>query len=167
MSNINFSLEMEVEGLEAIAALIRDLETLPDDPIFRQALLDGALVIEEKAKDNLNKMVYEKPERGYKRTHNLFDSTQATGKIEKGIGAVITGVESRMEYAVYVHEGTGVFARGGNGRKTPWLYRDSHGIFHRTVGQHPKPYLSKACRDSKEEVATLLNNAIIEIGGNH
>ena len=59
-------------------------------------------------------------------------------------GKVRAGGEG-APYAIYVHEGTGVHAKGGGGRKTPWVYFDERrGQFFVTRGQRPQPFLRDA-----------------------
>lgn len=50
-------------------------------------------------------------------------------------------VGTNVEYAPYVHEGTGIYAKGGNGRQTPWTYKTPDGKYHTTEGQKPNPFL--------------------------
>ncbi|MDU2094798.1 MAG: HK97 gp10 family phage protein [Clostridium perfringens] len=47
-------------------------------------------------------------------------------------------------YAAYVHQGTGIYAVNGDGRKTPWVYKNREGEFIKTIGQRPKPFLKDA-----------------------
>lgn len=47
-------------------------------------------------------------------------------------------------YAVYVHQGTGLFALDGDGRKTPWWWKgttEKWEGWHFTHGQKPKQFL--------------------------
>ena len=57
--------------------------------------------------------------------------------------AVLIG--SNSEYAIYVELGTGKYYPGG--RKTPWVYQDAKGQWHKTVGNRPQPYLKPALTD--------------------
>ncbi len=47
-------------------------------------------------------------------------------------------VGSPLENAIWEEFGTGQFALKGNGRKTPWVYQDSKGNWHKTTGKRPK-----------------------------
>jgi hypothetical protein len=59
--------------------------------------------------------------------------------------ASLTGtVGSPLENAIWEELGTGEYALGGNGRKTPWRYRDRHGQWHTTSGKRPSRAFFKA-----------------------
>lgn len=72
----------------------------------------------------------------------------------------ITGmVGSPLEIAPYVHQGTGLYAKDGNGRKTPWKYKAKFGKYkgwHITKGQKPQPFLDNAKMKSKERIEKAL-----------
>ena len=68
-----------------------------------------------------------------------------THKVQESSVGTITGtVGTGVEYAPYVHQGTGLFAVNGDGRKDPWVYKDAKGQFHKTIGQKPQPFLLDA-----------------------
>lgn len=68
-----------------------------------------------------------------------------THKVQESAVGTITGtVGTGVEYAPYVHQGTGLFAVSGDGRKEPWVYKDAKGQFHKTIGQKPQPFLLDA-----------------------
>ena len=68
-----------------------------------------------------------------------------THKVQESSVGTITGtVGTGVEYAPYVHQGTGLFAVNGDGRKEPWVYKDVKGQFHKTIGQKPQPFLLDA-----------------------
>ncbi len=61
-------------------------------------------------------------------------------------------IGSNVEYAPYVHEGTGIYAKNGDGRQTPWIYPTADGKFVKTEGQKPKPFLQDAVSNSQQEL---------------
>jgi hypothetical protein len=65
---------------------------------------------------------------------------------------IIGALGSPLEYAVYVHQGTGLYAVNGDGRKeVPWHYKDPlTGEWRHTKGQKPIPFLQKAIDDNKK-----------------
>ena len=147
-------IKMEIQDPNRIAVFLKRLSGAANDPRFRAKLLGAAEIMEEHVKEVLWDMVYAKPSGSYKRKMGagLLGSTKATGKVSRGLNELTTGVASSMDYAVYVHMGTGVFAADGRGRKTPWIYQDDDGVFHRTVGQKPKPYLTKGAKKAQVEI---------------
>ena len=80
---------------------------------------------------------------------HIRESIDHTVTEEDGI---FTGrVGSNNEIAIYVHEGTGLYAIEGHGRKdVPWSYQDRKGNWHTTSGMHPKQFLREAVEDNRE-----------------
>lgn len=89
-------------------------------------------------------------------TGNLKNSI--THVIENKNDEVIVAIGSNVEYAPYVELGTGIHAEDGNGRQTPWRYKDRKGKWHTTSGMKPKPFLRPAIEDHKEEYKHILRN---------
>ncbi len=72
---------------------------------------------------------------------------------------IIGRIGSSLEYAPYVHNGTGIYAVDGNGRKTPWGYEVKSGKykgFHWTRGQRPQPFLQNSVIKNKAVIERLL-----------
>lgn len=62
-------------------------------------------------------------------------------------------VGTTQEYSVYVHEGTGIYAKDGKGRKeVPWRYRTPDGKWHTTKGQKPQPFLQNAVDSNRRQI---------------
>lgn len=61
-------------------------------------------------------------------------------------------IGSPLENAIWEEFGTGEFALNGNGRKTPWKYRDAKGKWHYTKGKKPKRALFKAFTKLKPKI---------------
>lgn len=84
-----------------------------------------------------------------------------THKVEEGTNEIVGYVGSNVEYAVYVHEGTGIYAKNGNGRQTPWFYPGLDGKLIKTVGQKPKQFIKDAIDENKENIVNILKDAIL------
>lgn len=72
---------------------------------------------------------------------------------------IVGRIGSNMDYAPYVHNGTGIYAKDGNGRKTPWGYEVKAGKykgFHWTHGQKPQPFLQNAVIKNRAAISRLL-----------
>lgn len=83
----------------------------------------------------------------------MFHDTKLTSS------EIIGTVANSKEYAPYVHQGTGIYAINGDGRKTPWKYKAEKGKYagwHTTKGQKPKPFLEKAKLNSKSKINRIL-----------
>ena len=69
-------------------------------------------------------------------------------------------IKFSSEYGYYVHEGTGIYASNGLGRKTPWTYYYNGGKgrkgYRATRGQKPQPFLSKALEKNKDKIIQIL-----------
>jgi HK97 gp10 family phage protein len=76
-------------------------------------------------------------------------------------GKVTGYVGSNLEYAPYVHSGTGVFAESGKGRKeVPWHYKDEKGNWHSTSGQKPQPFLQKAIDENMSQITDYFKEVL-------
>ena len=65
-------------------------------------------------------------------------------------------VGTNQEYAIYNEYGTGLYAEGGNGRKTPWRYKDANGNWHRTKGMSPLHFLKNAVQNHIQEYLQII-----------
>ena len=82
-----------------------------------------------------------------------------THEISEDISSVAIG--SNLEYAPYVHQGTGLFAKEGDGRKeVPWRYQDAKGQWYSTKGQKPNPFLQKAVDENRDKLIKLFENLL-------
>lgn len=80
-------------------------------------------------------------------------------KVERTFFKIVGTNYNTSEYAPYVHNGTGLYAKDGNGRKTPWKYKAEGGKYkgwHITRGQKPQPFLQKARDEEIKNIARKL-----------
>ena len=136
-------MSVKVEGIEELTV---QLEGMGNYWKMRDALLKAGALVERSAKQKCPK-----------------DNGQLAQNIQysvDGKGTTCT-VYNPLEYAPYVEYGTGIFAEGGNGRKTPWLYEDDSGETHFTRGQHPHPYMRPALSDNRNQITQLLGEGIM------
>lgn len=78
--------------------------------------------------------------------------------VEHGESAVYVGTNS--EYAIYNELGTGIYAEGGKGRKTPWRYQDSRGDWHTTRGMKPIHMIKDGIGENVEEFRRIAENEL-------
>ncbi len=81
----------------------------------------------------------------------------------KSLGVEIVGDEvhgavgNTSDYAIYHHQGTGIYAVNGDGRKTPWSYDDPKtGEKIWTKGSKPNPYLKDTIEQEQSTLSKLL-----------
>ena len=80
-----------------------------------------------------------------------WTNTVNTEKLEAQIG-------SPLENAIWEEFGTGQYALNGNGRKTPWVYQDAKGNWHKTSGKRPKRALFNAFTTKKKALIASAQN---------
>ena len=85
-----------------------------------------------------------------------------THKVDEAEKAVYIGTNS--EYGAYVELGTGIYAEGGGGRPTPWVYQDAEGKWHHTRGQEPKPFLRPAINNHKQTYRNIIEEELKNSG---
>ena len=68
-------------------------------------------------------------------------------------------IGSNLLYSIWVELGTGIFAEKGNGRKTPWVWKDFNGKWHFTRGMRAanegKGFLRPAVEEHIEELREI------------
>lgn len=89
-------------------------------------------------------------------TGNLRNSITHT--IDEQEPAAIIGTNN--EYAAYVELGTGIYAEGGGGRPTPWVYQDAKGNWHYTRGNKAQPFLKPAAADHVGQYRDILESEL-------
>lgn len=89
-----------------------------------------------------------------------------TGNLRNSITHVVDTVENAVyigtdvEYALYVHEGTGKFAAEGGGRQDPWWYQDENGKWHYTEGMAPNRFLKNAIERNESQIREYIENEL-------
>lgn len=84
-----------------------------------------------------------------------------THTVEVNEDGVMGYVGSNLEYAPYVHQGTGLYAKDGNGRKeVPWRYQDAKGEWHTTEGLHPTPFIQDAVDANRDAILDMFKGVL-------
>lgn len=87
-----------------------------------------------------------------------------THTVEASDGVARGRVGTNVNYGPYVHDGTGIYARNGNGRKKPWAYKHPKtGLIVFTHGQKPQPFLRDALEENKDRIAQIFKEAVDEL----
>lgn len=91
---------------------------------------------------------------------------QDTGNLRNSITHVVDENEpaayigTNVEYAPYVELGTGIYAEGGGGRPTPWVYQDAKGNWHYTRGNRAQPFLKPAVADHADKYRQIIKSEL-------
>ena len=89
-------------------------------------------------------------------TGNMRNSI--THMVDEQEPAAIIGTDS--EYGAYVELGTGIYAEGGGGRPTPWVYQDAKGNWHYTRGNKAQPFMKPAAADHAGQYRDILESEL-------
>lgn len=68
------------------------------------------------------------------------------------------------QYAIWVHQGTGIYASEGGGRSTPWVYTVTSGKYagtHYTRGQRANPFFRRAYQKNKGNISGWFNRGFV------
>lgn len=136
--------EVKIEGLETI---LERFENISDTTPIEAALQKCCALVERSAK-----------QLAPKDTGALRNSIAS--RIESSNGEIRGVVYTPLEYAPYVEYGTGLFAEEGGRMDVPWNYQDDKGVWHRTNGQKPQPFLRPALADNREEIQRILKESV-------
>lgn len=84
--------------------------------------------------------------------------------VKKNGGAEVQ-VGSNLENAIWEEYGTGEYAIKGNGRKTPWVYQDAQGNWHKTTGKKAQRPLFKAFTAKRGIIERRASQIMKGLGG--
>lgn len=84
---------------------------------------------------------------------NLANSIQTEAYVEDGKAISETGPTA--DYSTWVEHGTGIYADYGQGRKTPWFYKDDAGKWHYTKGAPAQPFAEPGFQAAKTRLPSL------------
>lgn len=99
---------------------------------------------------------------GYAKDLAPYDTSRLkksiTHQIDGDDMSVIIGTD--VEYGVYQELGTGIYAEGGGGRPTPWVYQDEKGNWHYTRGNKAHPFLKPALADHTQTYRNIFEDEL-------
>lgn len=131
-----------MESIRGLNRLINKLERMSKASV-RESLEKSCLMVEADAKINCP-----------------VDDGQLRQSITSEVSGDTGIVGTNIEYAPYVHQGTGIYAVKGDGRQDKWSYQDAEGKWHTTIGQKPNPFLEKALDSNREDIKKLFKEGI-------
>lgn len=137
-------LEIKIEGLETI---LERFEDIADTTPIEAALQKCCALVERSAKETAPK------DTGALR-NSIASRIESNNEEIKGV------IYTPLEYAPYVEYGTGLFAEEGGRMDVPWNYQDDKGVWHRTNGQKPHPFMRPALADNREKIQRILKESV-------
>ena len=155
---------MDVEGGKELAEAFKKYGS---KILSSQEMQDGVVIsgieIGNEAKKYLNTKIYNsKSKISWRRTGLLKARTKGDEKARIEHGMIVTSTRSRTKYAKYIEFGTGIFAKGGKGRKTPWVYKTNTGKFLTTSGAKARPFLAVAMRIKRKATISNINKGLFK-----
>lgn len=86
-----------------------------------------------------------------------------TGRLRNSISHAVDGkgvvIGTNVEYGAFIELGTGQY--NPTGRKTPWVYKDVNGVWHKTSGNKPQPYLKPAAANHASTYINILKSKMM------
>ena len=79
-------------------------------------------------------------------------------KVDESEPAAYIG--TNLDYMIYQELGTGIYAEGGGGRPTPWVYQDAQGNWHWTRGNRAHPFLKPAVADHAQTYRNIIKDEL-------
>ena len=79
-------------------------------------------------------------------------------KVDESEPAAYIG--TNLDYMIYQELGTGIYAEGGGGRPTPWVYQDAQGNWHWTRGNPAQPFLAPAVKDHAKTYQNIIEDEL-------
>lgn len=121
--------------------------------VIRQGVYD----IAQEAKRNLAR-------NGNIDTGALYESVRGEVEYEahavRGVVLADARNEDGTAYAEFIEFGTGIYNEHGDGRKTPWRYKNRDGEWITTRGSHPYPFMRPAFAACKDKLNKDMQKAI-------
>ena len=77
-------------------------------------------------------------------------------KVDESEPAAYIG--TNLDYMIYQELGTGIYAEGGGGRPTPWVYQDDNGNWHWTAGNPAQPFLAPAVKNHQNTYRKIIKD---------
>lgn len=124
---------------------------------MKESLTEAALILEKEARKQLRDncpeewQEYDEAEQVRKSiTHKVSDSEAVVG--------------SNTLMSVWLHQGTGLYAVNGDGRKdVPWYWKDDEtGEWKSSSGRVPFPFLQKATESKKDDMLKAFQGSLEE-----
>ncbi len=128
---------MEINGMNS---LLDKLEAVKNSKFTEMGIKNACLSIERDAKKKCP-------------TGDGTLRASITHNVDVSENEITGEVGTNTEYAPYVEFGTGLYAKNGDGRKTPWSYCDANKNWHTTAGQQPQPFLYPALEEYKDKIS--------------
>lgn len=125
---------------------------------------DVAEAMDKVAEEMVKSMKQRLDAGGHVDTGNLINSIHADTKAKGNEIITEINIDAKSEdgtwYAEFLEYGTGVYNENGNGRKTPWAFKDKDGNWHTTRGQKADPFIRPSVAEHIGELDAEVSHEI-------
>lgn len=131
-------------------------------------IVDNSVKVKREMNDAIISWLYEVGGELVAKTQSLtpIDTGQLKGSWEYRVNEsdLEVKVGSPLQNAIWNEFGTGQYALHGDGRKTPWVYKDIKGKWHTTIGKRPMRSLHHAFTFLRPKMVKYLENKLKGLG---
>lgn len=88
------------------------------------------------------------------------DTGRMLNSVAHSEGEDYTAVGVSTPYAIWHEIGSGIYASDGQGRQSPWRYKDDKGNWHYTRGIKPIHFLQKAATEHNDQYKGIVKDSL-------
>lgn len=134
----------------------KDIEIIDNTDKFKKDMENAIEIALEKIGGHIESEAI----RELENTPRRVDTGRLRNSITHVVGDDEVAIGTNVEYAIYVHEGTGKHAENGKGRKDTWVYQDDKGNWHTTSGMPANRFLRNAVERNQDQIERVLTEEI-------
>ena len=145
---------IEIKGLDKIIA---KLDRVKNAQVLNEAVTQSCLIVEREAKKNVTNGENIEEWKKDDKSEVAMIKAQITHNVRSSPSGCVGKVGINSLFAIWMHQGTGLFAINGDGRKdVPWFWRDPKTKETKSSsGRKPTQFLIKALDSKRENIKKI------------